>query len=114
MANHVERYSVDPEKMEAILARRGLKKSNIARVCGFNPTMFAKAYERGYFMPAAVIQLEQYFNIRYKDYAADTKAETRKAQEDNKQQVIAPNNDKTLYEIIYKAVFDAMTDVFKA
>ena len=113
MANYVDRFPIDPEKLEAIIARRGLKKSNIAKVCGFNPTMFSKAYNRGYFMPATVIQLEQYFNIRYKDYASAEKDEVYKPTED-KRQFAAQDNNKTLYEIIYKAVFDAMTDVFKS
>lgn len=108
------RYPIDARKFETILARRGLKKVNVGRVCGFSGTIFSKAYDRGYFTESMVANLDMFFNIKYKDYALDSKAQNTEQSNTNAIPAISDDCKKALYSTVYNAVFDALIDAFKS
>ena len=106
----VNMIKIDGDKLYAQLKERGLFPSKIAAEVGVNSGYFSNAKYRGSMANMMIVLLESRYGIPRDTYVIKEEVESEQPVVEviSREDFFTEENQKTLYKIIYSAVYNAM------
>lgn len=98
---------IDSEKLRMELSARGLRASDVSYEMGHGRNYFADSFRRGTLSRHAVVYLENKYNIKLKDYQAESENKNVKHQQNQKEILFTEMTNKQVYQLMYSAFYHA-------
>ena len=99
---------IDPEKFKKIMAEKNIMFSEAARQIGYASNSISSALQTGYFNNVMIKGIENYYGIKYEDYALIP--EKPKEEPEKVEPKAEGQNMAELYNVIKEAVMDGMNE----
>lgn len=113
-SNNVRSFPIDTVKFVKLLAKLGKSNAKLGRDMGYSDSAVGAAIKLGRVTPEMADRLERYFHIHKKDYEiilvndSIEKSDAVPVKTSKIEFVIAPETEQKLYDIVNRAVYEAV------